>query len=80
MSKTFKIGDTVILKKIATSLDIKVSIIPILKDNQGRLSSSRVRKALNNGELKTTFTGLVNTNKIICYNMKALIVLLYNAS
>ena len=29
-------GDTLILKKIASSLGIKVSIIPILKDNEGR--------------------------------------------
>ena len=65
-------GDTLILKKIATSLGIKVSIIPILKDNEGRLSSSRIRNALSNGELKSarkllnrpyTFRGLVEKGK-----------------
>ncbi len=65
-------GDTLTLKKIATSLDIKVSIIPILKDNEGRLSSSRIRKALSNGELKIarkllnrpyTFRGIVEKGK-----------------
>ena len=65
-------GDTLILKKIATSLGIKVSIIPILKDNEGRLSSSRIRKALSNGELKSarkllnrpyTFRGFVEKGK-----------------
>ena len=45
-------GDISTLKKIGTSLGIKISIIPILEDNHGRLSSSRVRKALNNGDLK----------------------------
>ncbi len=45
-------GDVSTLKKIGTSLGIKVSIIPILEDHNGRLSSSRIRKALNDGDLK----------------------------
>ena len=45
-------GDISTLKKIGASLGIKISIIPILEDNYGRLSSSRVRKALNDGDLK----------------------------
>jgi len=45
-------GDISTLKKIGASLGIKISIIPILEDNHGRLSSSRVRKALNDGDLK----------------------------
>ena len=44
-------GDISTLKKIGASLDIKVSIIPILEDEHGRLSSSRIRKALNEGDL-----------------------------
>jgi len=44
-------GDTSTLKKIGESLGIKVSIIPILEDENGRLSSSRIRKALNEGDL-----------------------------
>ena len=45
-------GDVSTLKRIGASLGIKVSIIPIIEDNDGRLSSSRIRKALNEGDLK----------------------------
>ncbi len=45
-------GDVSTLKRIGACLGIKVSIIPILEDNDGRLSSSRIRKALKEGELK----------------------------
>ncbi len=45
-------GDISTLKRIGASLGIKVSIIPILEDNDGRLSSSRIRRALNEGNLK----------------------------
>ncbi len=45
-------GDVSTLKRIGASLGIKVSIIPILEDNYGRLSSSRIRKALKEGDLK----------------------------
>ena len=45
-------GDISTLKKIGESKGIKISIIPILEDNHGRLSSSRVRKALTDGDLK----------------------------
>ena len=45
-------GDISTLKKIGASLGIKISIIPILEDNHGRLSSSRIRKALKEGDLK----------------------------
>ena len=45
-------GDVSKLKKLGDSKGIKISIIPILKDNHGRLSSSRVRKALYEGDLK----------------------------
>ena len=65
-------GDISTLKKIGTSLGIKVSIIPILEDKQGRLSSSRIRQALNDGDLKHaknllnrpyTFRGTVEKGK-----------------
>tara|TARA_Y100001978_G_scaffold167826_1_gene156056 strand:- start:37 stop:963 length:927 start_codon:yes stop_codon:yes gene_type:complete len=45
-------GDISTLKRIGESKDIEISIVPILEDNFGRLSSSRVRKALTNGDLK----------------------------
>jgi len=65
-------GDISTLKKIGASLGIKISIIPILEDNHGRLSSSRIRKALNDGDLKHakyllnrpyTFRGTVEKGK-----------------
>jgi len=65
-------GDISTLQKIGASLGIKVSIIPILEDHHGRLSSSRIRKALNDGDLKHakyllnrpyTFRGTVESGK-----------------
>ena len=65
-------GDIFTLKKIGALLGIKVSIIPILEDHHGRLSSSRIRKALNDGDLKHakyllnrpyTFRGTVESGK-----------------
>ena len=65
-------GDVSTLKRIGASLGIKVSIIPILEDNDGRLSSSRIRKALKEGDLKHakyllnrpySFTGTVEKGK-----------------
>ena len=65
-------GDISTLKKIGESLGIKVSIVPILEDHNGRLSSSRIRKALNDGDLKQaknllnrpyTFRGTVERGK-----------------
>ncbi len=49
-------GDISTLKKIGLSLGIKVSIVPIFEDNHGRLSSSRIRKALSDGDLKLAKT------------------------
>ncbi len=46
-------GDSLALKEIAAKSKIDVSIIPILEDSQGRMSSSRIRHALKEGELKT---------------------------
>ena len=45
-------GDICTLKELGESKGIKISIIPVLEDNYGRLSSSRVRKALTEGDLK----------------------------
>ena len=45
-------GDISTLKSIGSSLGIKISIIPILEDNHGRISSSRIRKALKEGNLE----------------------------
>jgi len=65
-------GDVSTLKKIGESQGIKISIIPILEDHHGRLSSSRIRKALNNGDLNHakyllnrpyTFRGIVEKGK-----------------
>ncbi len=44
-------GDAAMLKKIAEESGIKVSVIPILKDQNGRMSSSRIRSALNSGQI-----------------------------
>ncbi len=65
-------GDIFTLKKIGDSLGIKVTIIPILEDHHGRLSSSRIRKALSEGDLvyaknllnrPYTFQGIVEKGK-----------------
>jgi len=65
-------GDISTLKTIGESLGIKVSIIPILEDSHGRISSSRIRKALTDGDLKQakyllnrpyTFRGKVEKGK-----------------
>ena len=65
-------GDISTLKNIGESLGIKVSIIPILEDKHGRLSSSRIRKALADGDLNHakyllnrpyTFRGTVERGK-----------------
>ena len=65
-------GDISTLKKIGVSLGIKVSIVPILEDEHGRLSSSRIRKALTDGDLNHakhllsrpyTFRGTVEKGK-----------------
>ena len=39
------------MKKVGADLGVKISIIPILEDHHGRISSSRIRKALNDGDL-----------------------------
>ena len=44
-------GDADSLKKLGTALGIEVSVVPIFEDESGRMSSSRIRSALNKGEL-----------------------------
>ncbi len=65
-------GDIFTLKNIGESKGIKISIVPILEDTHGRISSSRVRKALTEGDLKHakdllqrpyTFRGTVERGK-----------------
>ena len=46
-------GDAYLLEKIATQSNIEVCILPILRDEEGRMSSSRIRSALNEGDLNT---------------------------
>ena len=46
-------GDAYLLNKLAKQSNVEVSIIPILKDQNGRMSSSRIRSLLNSGDLKT---------------------------
>ena len=65
-------GDISTLRKIGDAKGIKISIIPIHEDNHGRLSSSRIRQALNDGDLMNaksllnrayTFRGSVEKGK-----------------
>ena len=44
-------GDYLTLKAISKPLGIKVNVIPIIEDKNGRMSSSRIRAALNSGDL-----------------------------
>ena len=46
-------GDTNTLRTLAEAAGVEVAVLPILKDGQGRMSSSRIRKALENGDLST---------------------------
>ncbi len=45
-------GDAFTLQRIAATSGIEVSIVPILEDNEGRMSSSRIRSALKGGDLQ----------------------------
>ena len=44
-------GDALTLKRIASNRNVEVNIVPIVQDNEGRISSSRIRSSLENGEL-----------------------------
>ncbi len=45
-------GSASTLKEIAKASGVKVAVLPILEDPQGRMSSSRIRSALKNGNLQ----------------------------
>ena len=49
-------GDTHTLKRLAAAAGVKVSVVPILEDEEGRMSSSRIRAALSAGELQRAAT------------------------
>ena len=46
-------GDTNTLRDLAEAAGVQVSVLPILEDAGGRMSSSRIREALSNGDLET---------------------------
>ncbi len=46
-------GDTNTLRALAEAAGVQVSVLPILEDAGGRMSSSRIREALSNGDLQT---------------------------
>ncbi len=65
-------GDSFTLKNLCDKEGIEISIVPILKDKLGRVSSSRIRESLRQGDLETTksllgrpynFRGVVTTGK-----------------
>ena len=45
-------GDAFCLQKLAAASGIEVSVVPILEDSEGRMSSSRIRSALKEGKLE----------------------------
>jgi len=49
-------GDTKTLTRLAKAAGVKVSVVPILEDGEGRMSSSRIRAALSAGELRRAAT------------------------
>lgn len=61
-------GDAALLQRVAAAKGVDVRIVEIIKDSEGRMSSSRIRQALEEGDLETArlllarpyrFTGLV---------------------
>ena len=48
-------GDINTIKRLIKDMDIELKIISILEDNEGRISSSRVRELLQRGDLKNAF-------------------------
>jgi len=46
-------GDTNTLRVLAEAAGVQVSVLPILEDAGGRMSSSRIRAALSNGDLQS---------------------------
>ena len=48
-------GDINTIKNVIKDMNIKLKIISILEDEEGRISSSRIRKLLQKGDLKNAF-------------------------
>lgn len=48
-----RLGDVQMLSKLGEKAGIEINIVPILKDQQGRISSSRIRSALSAADLLT---------------------------
>ncbi len=46
-------GDSSLIQKLAKEAGIRVTVVPILEDKEGRVSSSRIRLALKGGDLLT---------------------------
>ena len=49
-------GDTNTLRALAEAAGVQVSVLPILEDAGGRMSSSRIREALSHGDLQAART------------------------
>ncbi len=47
-------GDASTLKKLGVAENIQITIVDIIEDSQGRMSSSRIRNALKAGDIETT--------------------------
>ena len=60
-------GDINTIKNVIKDMDIKLKIISILEDREGRISSSRVRKLLQKSDLKNAFKIL---NRAYSFNGK----------
>ncbi len=60
-------GDINTIKKCIKDLDVKLNIISILEDNEGRISSSRVRNLLQKSDLKNASKIL---NRPYCFSGK----------
>ncbi len=65
-------GSAITLKKLAEKEGIKVTVVPIISDDQGRMSSSRIRHAVTKGNLEVAkdlmgrayrFQGIVKRGK-----------------
>ena len=49
-------GDTTTLQQLAAAAGVEVMVLPILEDTEGRMSSSRIRSALSEGDLQAATT------------------------
>ena len=60
-------GDIKTIKSLAQHLNFELNVVPLLEDDKGRISSSRVRKLLQNGELDDAHKLL---NRPYCFSGK----------